>query len=325
MLQAIKTDDKMDKQFFDNIKTLLTELSLEFDNYISNSDKFANKLFIAVTELYLSENDKLKEIKLDLLENQIECNNEKLKLVLKNLSYFNNFISNNEFKLFIDKLHDFNRHFIELDEIWKTIDWRYFYDVFNNQLLIYSKKRSLLNSTNISEIKSITEKLNEFINTKSRKDYEKLLVKEIKSLKNEISILINHLDFVHLFSLLHKEITSSLTKSLEIQWNELITKSEISKTDSIVLSLILRLSIENQLKSHPIILASTSPIKMVGKMFEKLQENGIYILEKSDIQRYKKPLDEVIHGAKENLTRSELIEIKEYFKSLLATQHLSLF
>jgi hypothetical protein len=315
----------MNKQIFDNIKTTLINLIEEFDYYISNSKVFAKRISISVTELYANEKDNLKELKLDLFENELEFDFDKLKLVLKNLIFLNNYLANKEINQFIEGLQNFNKYFLKLDEIWKTIDWRYYYDIFNSQLLIYSRKRTLLNTANISDISNIIEKLTEFITEKSRTDYEKHLIKEIKAIKTEIQPLLSHLDFIRLFSELHKEITNSLTKSLEIQWNELISKSELSKSDIVVLAFILRLSIENQLKNHTVIIANNSPIKMLGNIFSELQKNRIFVSEKNDILKYKKLLDETIHGERDNLTRTEFIEIKEYFKSLLSTQNLNLF
>jgi len=315
----------MNRQIIDNIKSLLTDLSIEFDNYIKDSSSFANRITISVTEQQATENEKLKELKLDLIENELSINTDKTNIAIKNLNFFNNYLSNIEIKQLIDKLIDLNKHYLELDEIWKTIDWRYFYDVFNNQLFIYSKKRSLLKSINISEIKNIPITLNEYLTEKTRRDFEKLFTKTLKLLKIEIQTLLNHLDFIDLFFQLHKEITDSLTKSLEIQWNEFVSKTELLKSDIVLLAFILRLSIEAQLKNHPIILADTSPIKMLGNIIKKLQNNGVFATEKDEIERYLQPLNKVAHAEIVSLTKSDLLITKEYFKSLLATQNLNLF
>jgi hypothetical protein len=258
------------------------------------------------------------------LEGELNVSTDKLNLVIKNLSYLNESLSNREIANFTNQLQDFAKYYVELEEIWSIVDWKYAFDIHNNQLLIFSKKMSLLKGIDIAEIKNIKDTLDEFITEKSRNDYKRNFVKTANRIKREIQVLIPNLDFVRLLLELQKEIASSLTKSLEIQWDELISKSHPTPADTVLLAFILRLSIENSLKTHPIIASSRPPIKMVGNLFKKLQENRIFVADKNDIDLNKKPLDEVIHG-EGVLNRTKLIEIKNYFKTLLATQHLNLF
>jgi hypothetical protein len=309
----------MNKQIIKELKTLLKDLLTELKKYKEKPTRFTDRIVIHLTERQSTAQEYLNELKLDLIEQDNDIEHDKILLVMKNLQYFNAHLANKELRSFIAELIDFNKYYVELYEIWKTVEWRYFYTIFDNKLMIYSNKKAIVRSMDIAEINNVLEELKKIITKKSREAYERKMLKKLNKLISEAAMLIQHLDFVKTFADLYKEITGSLIKSLKQQWDELIGKNELTKSDQAVLAFVLRLSIETSLKNHPIILSDTSQKnKMLGQLFKRLQDEDVFRDEKDEIKKQLAPLNKAVHGEGVHLTRSELIATKEYFKSIFA-------
>ena len=304
------------------IKNISTNIKLSLENLLKQKDNLVDKLELEISELY-GNSDNIREIKLTLVEKDFNLfHNETLNEELAKLKIINQFLNNSDTTKFIKNLESFIFNFIEIREIWKIIDWKYYYDIFDNEIHLFSSRKALIRR--ISVEKGYTLSLKKEINKNSKRQFLAKFNKEVIKLINENSLINKILDFRLLIDKLREKAYNSFAESIKYEWNKLIADENLTKAQYSVLAFILRTSIELSLKNHPLIIADNSNNKMLGGIFKKLQKNNIFIKEKDEIENKIKPLNKLVHNEINEITKDEIISIKDFFSSLLLSQNLKL-
>lgn len=304
------------------IKNISTNIKLSLENLLTQKENLVDKLEIEISELY-GNSDNIREIKLTLIEKDFDLfHSETLNEELAKLKIINTFLNNPDTTKFIKNLENFIFNFIEIREIWKIIDWKYYYDIFDNEIHLFSSRKALIRR--ISVEKGYTLSLKKEINKNSKRQFSSKFNKEVAKLINENSLINKILDFRILIDKLRENAYNSFAESIKYEWNKLITDENLTKAQYSVLAFILRTSIELSLKNHPLIIADNSNIKMLGGIFKKLQENNIFIKEKDEIEKKLRPLNKLVHNEINEITKDKIISIKDFFSTLLLSQNLKL-
>lgn len=300
------------------IEQISNKIKDSLDNLLNDKNKIADKIEIEVSELF-GNSENLREIKLTLLEKDFDLSYYSLKEYLAKLKIINKILVNSETTKFIIKLEKFLFNFIEYREIWKIIDWKYYYDIFANEIHLFSSRKALI--TKIPINKGYLASLKKEINEISKKQFETKFQKTIFSLKNEVAVIKKTLDFEILIKKIKSDAFKSFTDSLKYEWNTLIEQDDLTQAQLSILGFIIRTSIETSLKKHPQLSNTTN--KTVGNLFNELQQKDIFDDKKEEIKQKLEPLNKLVHNEDNQITKENIIAIKNYFSDLLLNQDIN--